>query len=102
MLVAPETHTGHLLFLTKVEITVGNLAAALTAQSTRTRGPRCSLGVLITTLDDTDRKALIAALDPNSGVEGSVIASALSLEGHKIKGHTVRRHRNGECGCGTR
>lgn len=81
---------------------MGNLAAALTAQATRTRGPRCSLGVLITTLDETDRKALNEALDPNSGVEGSMIAAALRLEGHEIKGHTVRRHRNKECGCGNR
>ena len=85
---------------TKVEITVGNLASAITAHDNRLRGPRCSFGKVLDKLDESDRKALMQAL--NSDVAGSVIAAALQAEGHKIKGHTVRRHRNRECSCGTR
>jgi hypothetical protein len=81
---------------------VGNLAAALSAQANRTPGPRCSVGVLLTTLDTNDTKALLAALALDSGIKGSEIAKALRDEGHHMKGHTVQRHRNGECGCGTR
>ena len=101
LLVRPETHTGSLLSLTEVEITVGNLAAALSAQAKRTPGPRCSVGLLLVTLDETDRKTLAGAL--SSSVPGSEIAAALRSEGYHMKGHTVQRHRNGECGCsGTR
>lgn len=81
---------------------MGNLAAALTAQTTRIPGPKCSVGILLTELDDLDAKALTKALEPNSGFKGSDIASALRSEGYHMKGHTVQRHRNGECGCGTR
>lgn len=77
---------------------MGNLAAALSAQENRVPGPKCSLGLLIETLPESDRKALLAALA--SGMAGAKIAAALRAEGHHMKGHTVQRHRNQECGCG--
>lgn len=96
----PESHTGHLLSPTEVEITVGNLAAAFAAHANQTPGPRCSVGLLFHTLDDIDAQALRNALA--SELKGSEIAAALRDEGHYMKGHTVQRHRNGECSCGTR
>ena len=79
---------------------MGNLAAALTAHDNRIRGPRCSFGKVLDKLDESDRAALMQAL--GSDVSGSVIAAALRAEGHHMKGHTVQRHRNQDCGCGTR
>lgn len=86
---------------------MGELAAVFSAQPNRVPGPKCSIGILLTTLDAEDAKALKAALEPNSGWKGSEIADALLTEGHKVngrvlRGHTIQRHRNQDCSCESR
>jgi hypothetical protein len=61
-------------------------------------GPRCTFGKLLERLDPKDRAVLEAALqDPD--VKHTRIAEVLAGAGHKMKSHTVSRHRKGECAC---
>lgn len=58
------------------------------------RGPRCSIGLLLDQLQESDPKgaeALRARLD--DGTPALVLSDALMKAGHAIKATTVRRHR---------
>ena len=70
------------------------------AQSRPTVGATCSTGKLLAEADPKTRADLQAALnDPN--VSNAHLARALSLLGHKVTDGTIRRHRVGECRCGS-
>lgn len=78
-------------------ITLGTSAfATALAEQTQTKGPECSISVLLGTLNDTDRDDLQAALD-DPGVQHAQITRALSILGHKVASTTIGRHRRGEC-----
>ena len=76
------------------------LADAL-AEATRPHVPRCTFGLLLEALNDADRAALVQYADRRD-VSGANIAKALKAEGHHMGESTVRRHRAGDCTCGTR
>jgi hypothetical protein len=78
------------------------LAEALAAGPKITRGPGCTLALIVTKLDTVDRAALETALDPMSGFSGEQLATLLIDAGHHVRGHTVQRHRLGKCSCGAR
>jgi len=56
----------------------------------------CVLCHLLATMPESEAADVQAALD-DTGVQGSQIARALRLEGHKISDWTVTRHRRGDC-----
>lgn len=80
------------------ELPVSTLAAALASQK-RKPSARCSIAKLIDELDDIDKKALLNALEPDSGVETSSIERALASEGHKFGSGALGRHRRRDCRC---
>lgn len=63
-----------------------------------TKGPRCSVGKLVDTLDPDDWQALCESLD-TPAIETAKIARALARGGHSITALTVGRHRKHECRC---
>lgn len=73
-----------------------SLSDALKYEASRKPGPRCSICILIPTLDKPEAAALVAALD-DGAVTSSAISRALNSEGHEIRAETVRRHRAKEC-----
>lgn len=78
---------------------MSSLAALLAASKPTTNGPKCFFAVLLPTLDDVDRKALVQALALGSGMQGQQISDVLTAQGHPVKSHTVQWHRNGRCAC---
>jgi hypothetical protein len=76
---------------------LGSLADALEAVKVG-KGPQCSVGRLLPTLDKADRATLDAwlanQLPPHTAVE-----RALRAEGHDIARGAIARHRRGECAC---
>lgn len=76
---------------------MSGLEAAFSVQKKRRRGPKCGMGTLLDDLDDRDQKALLNVLD--SRWTGEEIAEQLREAGYQMKGHTVQRHRRGECSC---
>lgn len=63
----------------------------------RTHGEPCSVTVILNSLDKADRADLQTVLD--SPAPGVHIAQALTNRGHKIRAHTIQRHRNHNCAC---
>jgi hypothetical protein len=61
------------------------------------RRERCSVSVILDSLDDDDRDALLVLLDGRAA--GAHIARALTNRGHAVRGQTVQRHRARDCGC---
>ena len=73
------------------------LAEMRNAEDAR-RGPRCSVTVVLESMNDEDAADLRAALgDPT--ITGSVIARILRNRGHRITEQSVTRHRRGACLC---
>lgn len=73
------------------------LKDALDAEAARSRsGPRCTVCTLLDTLPKDDAAALAEYL-ANPVVHGSMIARALTAEGHHVNASTVVRHRRGDC-----
>lgn len=70
--------------------------AAVTATSRK--GLPCGVATVLDALDAADRADLRTLLE--SEVAGVHIARALTNRGHEIKGHTIQRHRHGDCACG--
>ena len=65
----------------------------------RTRGPTCSVMLLLTELDEHDVDELQSWLDDQRITSESIYAS-LTNAGHRVGRQTIGRHRRGECGCG--
>lgn len=62
------------------------------------RATGCTIKTIFESMEDSDRTALIAALE-NPSVTGSAIAAVLKRRGHPISSHTVQRHRRQVCSC---
>lgn len=75
-----------------------NLSEALEAQTKKTQGPPCAIGVALTELDAADAIALTQALA--SDMQSTMIARAMSSTGIRVASTTVGRHRRGDCACG--
>lgn len=76
---------------------MGRLADAITAAQSA-RGPNCTVGLIITDLDEEGRRDLSQAMD-NPRVQHAAIAAGLHMVGHKVDAQTVSRHRRGLCSC---
>lgn len=75
-----------------------NLAEAIAAETT-TKGPPCSVGLLLETVDDKTRGELLAAIG-NPAINGAQLSRAIArAELGNIKPTTLLRHRKRECGC---
>jgi hypothetical protein len=74
-------------------------AEALAADTVKV-GPACGIATAIEAQEGDDLAALLAALT-NPCITAASISRALTASGHKVAGSTVRRHRAGECSCGT-
>jgi hypothetical protein len=82
---------------------VSGLADALARHAEPPRkGPRCTVGQLLTDLDDENRLTLVKALADPANVSPRMLEDAVSEEYERlIRKDTWRRHRNGECACGS-
>lgn len=76
---------------------MGFLSAALERQHQAAPGPKCSIGLILSKLDDSDVRVLREALV--SEMRGTQIAAALKEVGHPVSSSTVQRHRRGLCSC---
>ena len=83
-----------------------NLTASLAATPTRTRGPRCSVGVLLERLDrdEPEQATNLRVALTNTDIPLSVLSRALGREGERIAPITLARHagrpgRPRECTC---
>jgi hypothetical protein len=77
-----------------------NFADAL-AQTAPKKGPSCSVGKLIATLDKKAVADVQAAL-ANTEIQSAHLARALGLlteSGKELDSGAVRRHRSGGCNC---
>lgn len=62
------------------------------------KGPTCSVGLLLSTLDDKTADTLRRAMaNPHAG--GVTISDALREMGHAVAAPAVQRHRRGQCRC---
>jgi len=62
---------------------------------TRT-GPRCSACATLAKLPKDDQKALTARL-ADDGTTSAALARVLRANGFNVSGHTLARHRKGDC-----
>lgn len=67
-------------------------------QQTHSKGPKCSVRLLVDSLESEDAADLVAALDDHA-VMSSHIAKALKARGHSMSDHTISRHRRKVCSC---
>lgn len=73
-----------------------SLADSLEANKPTSKGPRCTVHILMEQLTPADRKALQAALN-DASFTTAAICRALRAEGHDFGYTTMARHRKGEC-----
>ena len=66
------------------------------AQQEIHKGPECSVGVLLRSLDADTADEVRVALDDTT-VQHAQIARALGAIGHKVGATTISRHRAGDC-----
>lgn len=79
---------------------MGRLADAAAARVAAQRRPMCTVGLLVSSLDDEDRADLAGLMA--SDAQHTVICDALrDALGATIAPQTLGRHRNGRCGCGS-
>ena len=65
------------------------------------KGPPCSVPGALAALTDEVRALAEQALAGDPEVfPSTVIAQRMTEQGAPIKGHTIQRHRRGECSCG--
>lgn len=63
------------------------------------KGPSCSVGVLMSRMDESDRSTLTAWFDDEDKFS-SDITDALNAEFDvSLSSYTVQRHRRGDCKC---
>lgn len=80
-----------------------SLAAVLAAgPSVAPPRVRCNVAVVLDRMDDDTREAFVAALDPESGWQGTALARELQAAGYAIKSPSIQRHRNRGCFCDAR
>ena len=75
-----------------------NLAEAIAVQ-VKPRGPKCSVRMLLETLNKDDKAVMETAL-ANAAISHAQLARAVTDAGlGKIGQGTISRHRAGDCGC---
>lgn len=82
-----------------------SLADRLARHENPQRGLPCPVAVIVAQLDETDRKALLNAMDAPSNhpdrVSSAELARMLTEEGFAIHFKGIERHRNRVCRCFT-
>jgi hypothetical protein len=73
-----------------------SLADSLSAAQPMRKGPQCTVCSIIDSLSDADAATLEAAMK-DTRFDAEQIARALTMEGHRVAGATVGRHRRGSC-----
>lgn len=64
------------------------------------KGPTCTMGLLLATIDADDRATLLEWLNNPREYAGTRIAEELTAEfGQRIGAEAVQRHRRGRCLC---
>lgn len=63
------------------------------------KGPRCTVGVLLDSLNNQDKEALVAAL-ANRQVSAASLSLLLREHGHTIGPFTISNHRRSATGAG--
>lgn len=76
-----------------------SLASRLQEPPKTVVGNKCHVGIILETVDGEELKALVAALDLNSGWGHAPLSRALKAEGHHASASSVQRHRVGDCRC---
>lgn len=78
---------------------MGRIADDAATRSVR-KGPVCSIGTLLASMDDEDREDLLTLLA--SDTPGTVIAATLEkfFGTTAPRGHSVNNHRASRCACG--
>lgn len=67
--------------------------------SARKKGPSCSVGVLISRIDEADQATLASWFD-DATKQSTDISDALNAEFDvSLSPYTVQRHRRGDCRC---
>lgn len=74
-----------------------SLADAIAAHVT-TRGPRCTIALLLPGLAVDERRDLEAAF-ANTALPATAISKGLDAVGHKVSPSSIQRHRRHECTC---
>jgi hypothetical protein len=59
---------------------------------------QCSVGVLVSQLDDEQRERFTAAVG-HPGITATAISSVLADWGHDLPARILQRHRRGDCTC---
>jgi len=67
-------------------------------QSFKPRGAKCTAGLVTKILQGEDQAAFLEALVDKT-IDASTISVWLDRKGHKVRRHTLARHRRGECAC---
>lgn len=62
------------------------------------KGPDCSMGILLSTVDKETQTLIMAAM-ANQYAPSTLIAEALTERNHRISANVVQRHRRGQCRC---
>lgn len=62
------------------------------------RGPACSVGAILSEMDDATRAEWLAAL-AHQRITATKIADRLTRDGWPVKAMTLQRHRRGDCQC---
>lgn len=76
---------------------MGKLLDAVAAE-TRAKGPRCTVGRLLTVLPKDILADLMVACDgPDTS---TAISRGLHTLGYELGHNALQRHRRGDCGCG--
>lgn len=60
---------------------------------------RCKVGALLDTLEPADQATLANALEQPARYPATLLAQALTLEGHPVGPTTVKDHRGHRCRC---
>ena len=77
-----------------------DIDALLDAHTRRPRGSKCTIGLLLSTLDPDVRAKIEAAFADETRFSSTGLAEALTqLTGERVTGTTTNRHRRRECLC---
>lgn len=60
--------------------------------------PRCSVSVVLGSLDNKAAAQLLQAI-MDASISGAAISTVMRDEGHDLSAFSVRRHRRRECAC---
>lgn len=81
----------------EIDMTVQEIIEEIRQSSPR-KGPACSMGIILRSINGDQAKALNAAMS-DVDIQSGAIAKWLGKQGFDCKSHTIARHRRKECRC---